>query len=105
MSSRTTKEDRAEAIEHLRRVLHNGDTVFCVLANKASSGMSREIKLYQISGNREQWLSGWVSKAMDYAPLGKNEGNVVRGGGMDMGFAIVDSLSHAIGRKLHHRWL
>jgi hypothetical protein len=103
----STKAEQEEAVADLKRVLKRGDTVYCILAKAAPSGMSREIKLYKINKSGEQWLSYWVSKALSMR-MGKHEGVIVGGAGMDMGFAIVDHLSHKLfgkGGQLKHRWL
>ena|SRR5271167_4355855 len=105
--STQAQRDRAEAVEMLKRFLKKGDRVYCILAKVAPSGMSREIKLYKVGSKGEQFLSGYAAKALGLR-MGKHDGVVVHGGGMDMGFHLVYELSRAMfgdPRALQHVWL
>jgi hypothetical protein len=93
---RKTDSERDEAIARLREWLKPGDTVHTVLRHVSRSGMSREIDVVKIEGPDDvRWLSGVVSRA-DGWRLGKRDGIVVGGCGMDMGFHLVYSLSYAL---------
>ena len=97
------KGEKEKALKNLRKVLKSGDTVFTVLRSCSRSGMSRRIDLYKIvqypdraapgkmEAPRLQYLSGWAAAAMGYASWPEN-GIRINGGGMDMGFALVDDL-------------
>lgn len=98
---------RDEAREHLRDVLKPGDTVYTVLRHVSRSGMSHSIDLYKVEaddqerdGARILWLSGWAAQAMgrrqSTARGPAHEAIVIGGCGMDMGFALVYDLSHAL---------
>lgn len=89
---RYTKEDIQLAQEQLLKVLKPGDTVLCVLRNVSRSGMSREIDLQTTNFN---WLSSMVAKVLGHS-LGKKGGIKIGGCGMDMGFALVYSLSRTL---------
>lgn len=97
MSKKSEREaERESALDHLRALCPPGTTVYCVLERVSRSGMQREIKLYTFDADGEHYLSGYVSHALDYAPRGKHDGNVVNGCGMDMGFHLVSNLSAAL---------
>lgn len=89
--------DRQEAIARLREWIRPGDTIYCVLAHIARSGMSREIKLYHRSHETGdlQWISSLAARAIR-SRMGKHDGIVMGGCGMDMGFAAVYELGHAL---------
>jgi hypothetical protein len=90
--------DKAEAIERLRKILKPGDTVRTVLRHVSSSGMSRVIDLYAVSGGDLIWLSGMASTACGFKMDPKRQGIRIGGCGMDMGFAIVYELSSVLFR-------
>jgi hypothetical protein len=102
--SRTTaaqKSERAEAIERLREVLAPGTTVYTVLRHRAASGMSRSISVLVLGQDErgEATVRQWdhlVSRALGYKLDQNREGIKVGGGGMDMGFHLVNSLSAAL---------
>jgi hypothetical protein len=92
--TKAQQAERAEYLDKLRAILRPGDKVYCVLANVSRSGMSREIKLYHINGEAH-WLSGYAGKALGLR-LGKHDGVIMGGCGMDMGFAVVYELGQAL---------
>lgn len=97
----TKKEtERAEAIEHLRKILKAGDTVYTVLKHVSKSGMTRGIEVYAIIDGNPQWITAYVGKAIgEPQPLSyweKSLGLKIGGCGMDMGFHVVNSLSYAL---------
>jgi len=106
MSSRTNQ--RAEAIERMRRWIRPGDTLYCVMRHVSRSGMTRVIDLLAIQdgdivriGYDAALVLGWP---YDY----RRGGVKVSGCGMDMGFHLVYSLGHALfgtGEVLKQRWL
>ena len=92
-----TASEVAEARTRLLDVLKPGDTVYCILRHVSRSGMSRVISLYAKTPDGMQWLDPFalklgVGSGMD----NKREGLKVGGCGMDMGFALVYELAHAL---------
>lgn len=89
--------ERAEAVKELRKLLPKGSTVYCVLRHVSSSGMSRRIDFYKINRKRGDmsFLSGYIAKVLGYRRHG-DDGLVIGGCGMDMGFHVVNSLSYAL---------
>jgi predicted transcriptional regulator with HTH domain len=109
-----TKAERAEQWAHseamLRKFLSEGDTVYCILRSVSRSGMRRKIDLFCIvmeeKKPRIQYLSGFASVVMGRR-ISQN-GIIVNGCGMDMGFALVYDLSVELfghGDALRHSWL
>jgi hypothetical protein len=99
MSRQSLKQqERDEAIERLKTMLKPGQTVYTVLRHVSRSGMSRTIDLYTFDkkGNK-QYLTYNAAKALDYRQ--NDEGLVVGGCGMDMGFLVVYSLSRVLWRN------
>lgn len=90
-----------EILEETRKRVYPGKTLYTVLRHVSSSGASRDISvlsLDEMSGDRlditqfdyaiEQLLGCKMSK--------RGEGNRVTGGGMNMGFHLVYSLSRVL---------
>lgn len=94
-----SKSERAEAIERLREFLNPGDTVHTVLRNVSRSGMSRSIDAYVFKHDErsDTMVKHWLSYSVAKAGIGTwdNARECVKmgGTGMDMGFALVYSLS------------
>lgn len=89
--------ERADAVVRLKEWLKPGDTVFTVLRHVSRSGMMREISLHYIDKETAspQWISGVAARAMGDR-LGKRDGIIVGGCGMDMGFHLVYNLSRTL---------
>lgn len=126
MSAKAIKEqEQEEARKSLRKLLKPGQTVYCVLRSRSSSGMSRVIDLliaqpdiqtvYPIdpTTGRKDYDKGkkkrvgysirsigyTAAKAMGDRWDSDQQGIRVGGCGMDMGFATVYSLGHAVWPK------
>lgn len=120
---------RADAITRLREAIPAGSTVYTVLLNASRSGMSRTIKClaidtYLAPGNRPEGslapfrsirdISMDVAKALEIRLSKDQEGVIIGGCGMDMGFHIVSSLSRVLfpdsvdpapDYVIKHRWV
>ena len=113
MSNKTQAvQDKAEAIEKLKGMLRDGQTVYTVLRHCTASGMRRSIDAYIICDNQPIWLSYWAGKALGYKTDNKHGGLILNGCGTDMGFELVYNLSAVVfsgedrsGYILNHRWL
>lgn len=94
--SKANKTEKDEAIARLREWIKPGDTVYTVLRNVSRSGMQREIGIVLI-GKEGCMLhpNHAVSKALGYR-LGKRDGVIVGGCGMDMGFEVVYNLGRVL---------
>jgi hypothetical protein len=95
----TTKAEKQEAIDELRKTLKPGDTVHTVLRHVSHSGMSRRIDLYKLQGSDALYLTGLVAKALELTFPSKGNGLRVNGCGMDMGFHLVYELSYRLWPK------
>lgn len=88
--------EKQEAIARLREWVKPGDTIYTVLRNTSRSGMSREIGIVLISKNGSMLHPNYmVAKALGYR-VGKRDGVIVGGCGMDMGFHIVYNLGRVL---------
>lgn len=92
--TRAQAAEREEARERLRALLPPGSTVYTVLRHVSRSGMMRHIDVYAILDGEPRWLSGYVSKATGIPRV--KDALKVGGCGMDMGFHVVYTLSHAL---------
>ena len=92
----SAKSERAEAVARLREWLKPGDTVYCVLRHVSRSGMSRVIQVVKPEGDDMVYLGYNVAAAIDAPYDRKREGVKMGGCGMDMGFALVYELAHAL---------
>lgn len=97
--TKAQKAEQAEAVTKLREWLKLGDTVYTILRHVSRSGMLREIGivLLQADGSRTVDLhpNYLVAKALGER-IGKRDGIVVEGCGMDMGFHLVYNLGRVL---------
>ena len=94
--TKAQKTERDEAIARLREWVKPGDTVHTIIRHVSRSGMQREIGVVLIDADGSTLHPNWaVSKAIG-ARQGKRDGVIMGGCGMDMGFALVYELSHAL---------
>ena len=87
------EKEKQREIEELKRILHPGDTVYTKVNHVSASGMSRWISLYVFPNGEPRMLDYAVSVITDHKLSRKHEGVEIGGCGMDMGFALVHSLS------------
>ena len=96
---KVSKQERDESIAKLREWIKAGDTVYTILRHVSKSGMQREIgvviNLAKQSQGGPLHPNYSISRALGYR-LGKRDGVVVDGCGMDMGFEIVYNLSRVL---------
>lgn len=101
--SKKTDAERAGAVAKLREWIKPGDTVYTVLRHVSKSGMSREIGIVMLPRANRTGTAGdsplhpnyLVAEALGYR-MGKRDGLIVGGCGMDMGFHIVYSLGRTL---------
>lgn len=82
-----TEKERCKDI--LRKILPPGSTVKTIVRHVSRSGMQREISCIF----NDECIDYYVGKVCDRR-IGKHNGLVIGGCGMDMGFAIVYELSY-----------
>lgn len=100
--------EREEAISRLKEYVRRGDRVFTIARHVASSGMQRTIQLIVFKNKQPLYLGYNAAIALDLPYDKKYEGVKIRGTGMDMGFHLVDYLSHVLFHKsgaLKQEWL
>jgi hypothetical protein len=98
---------RQYAIDHLRPLVLNVDTLYTTLVSVSRSGMQRRIKLLVVNPEGQiQNVSGWAADALGWRQDDESMSVVVDGAGMDMGFHLVDTLGRVLEMsKLGHRWI
>lgn len=94
--------------------IKKGDKIYTVLRHCSRSGMQREIGLFVIRKNKLVNITYIASKILGNK-IGKHQGIIIKGCGMDMGFSIVYNLSislfcpkkynHDAAYSLHHEWI
>lgn len=89
---------REQAKEQLRNILKPGDTVCTILRSCSRSGMSREISLVVVKDGETCDITYLAARAMSDR-VGKREGIIVGGCGMDMGFHLVYNLGYTLWPK------
>jgi hypothetical protein len=104
------KDQRAqESLEFLQKVLKPGDTVYTNLQHVSNSGMSRRIRVYipivdDVTNKLRIWDISWhVSNVLGYRFNDRHYALVVGGCGMDMGYHVVYSLTHALKMNRYER--
>lgn len=106
---KTEKQEIIEnSIKQLKSYLPEGAEVLTLCNRVSKSGMSRRIKVYTIKNNGLCNLTYLVSKVLGYSQ--NDEGLLVKGCGMNMGFHIVHSIEQNLFgvqslNKLRHNWI
>lgn len=80
----------AQCAAELKPYLFDGQKVFCNVTHVSSSGMSRTIDFYVIENNDLVRITHLIAGAADYSMT--DNGLRVGGCGMDMRFAVLDSV-------------
>lgn len=96
---KTNEIEKNEALKQLRKIIKPNDVINCFLRHVSSSGMSRRISFYVIKHNKLIGLDWYIGKVLGYKRNYNNEGLVVGGCGMDMGFAVVYELGLSLWPK------
>lgn len=91
-----SKDDVTQARKMLAKTCPPGTTVHTVLRHRSRSGMYRVIDCYVIKGGEMLRISWSVAAITGLRYDRKHEGVGIGGCGMDMGYAIVNSLSYAL---------
>lgn len=94
--TKAQKAEQEEARERLREWIKPGDTVWTVVRHVSKSGMTRDIACYLIEDNEPRWIASLVAKACGMRFNRDRDAVRIGGCGMDMGFALVYDLSHAL---------
>jgi hypothetical protein len=104
----TNKQNQEVAINELNNILKDipTDTIYTVIRHVSSSGMQREISVKMIDAGRIIHLDYLVSTALGMK-VGKHNGIVVKGCGMDMGFHIVHNILRVVNpsKQFRHEWI
>jgi hypothetical protein len=85
-----------ESLTILRDLLPVGSTAHTILRHVSRSGMSRRISVVVITPEGPHDVTWHVAQVSGYNLSRDHEGLVVGGCGMDMGFAVVYSLSRTL---------
>lgn len=107
MASKAQQQEANESKSWLLSVLKPGDTVYCILRHTSASGMQREIGLVVFVDGRPWHPNYRVSKLLG-SRMGKQDGIIRNGCGMDMGADLVMNLSYALfgdSYALRQEWL
>lgn len=107
--ARTTAAERTHSLDTLRRWIPKGTTIYTVLRAVSRSGMRREIGVLIIPADDPQPLCMHYHTARVLGlSIGKRDGVIVHGAGMDMGFDLVYRLGCQLfgdGYALRHEWI
>lgn len=85
-----------ELIKELAQ-LPEGTKIFTICHYVSSSGMMRHIEMFRLENNSKIPIRFLTEEFFNYK-IGKSDYYHVGGCGMDMGFALVNSLSYAVSR-------
>jgi hypothetical protein len=85
-----------ESLTVLRDLLPPGSTAHTILRHVSRSGMSRRISVVVITPEGPRDVTWHVAQVTGFRLSRDHEGLVVGGCGMDMGFAVVYSLSRSL---------
>ena len=99
--------ERAAAIRLLKENVKEGDTLYTIVTKVNVLNSARWMRVLDIKDGSPSHWNYYVSKALGYKL--KDDGTIyVKGGGMDMGFHVVSTLSRVLygsENKIKHRWL
>lgn len=84
--------NRAVMIEEVKQILQPGDTVYCVLRHRATSGMMRHISFFTVRDGGIRYLDHYIAELCGYKYASDGRGVKIRGCGMDMGWHVVYNL-------------
>lgn len=104
----TTTIELQNAKNKLIGLLSDTDTIYTVLRSVSKSGLSRVISFYIIDNNKEIVnINYYIKTLLGYRFNKTHDGLIVKGGGMDMGFHVVEMLPRELGisEKIFHRWI
>jgi uncharacterized protein YjaZ len=104
--------DRDNACEYLLKVTKKNTTIYTLLRNVSSSGMSRRISCFIVNDGQVEDITFYVARVLESKRNKRDGGITVSGCGMDMGFDLVYRLSSELhghenrgGYVLNHSWL
>jgi hypothetical protein len=93
---KVSPKEKQEAIAELREYIHPDSVVYLIQWSVSKSGCSRSFAVYAIRDNRPICLTRLVAKATDSSLSKSGDGVIVRGTGMDMGFALVHDICNVL---------
>lgn len=99
---------RATSADALKVILHERQDVYTILRHTSASGMLRRISVVVIDGGTITDITWHVANVAGYTMHYDSHALTVKGGGMDMGFAVVYQLASMLygdGYALNQRWL
>ena len=98
-----SKEEKQEALERLKEWIKKGDTLHTTVRHVSRSGMTRYISTRHLKKSdhpdRAVNVSNYdyhIARVLDLPEAPNYQGVKIGGCGMDMGFHLVYSLSHAL---------
>lgn len=99
--SRYLKSEVEESRAELRKLCAPGTTVYTILRHVSRSGMARRISLGVVKRGAFLDITWHVARVLGYSTRDsrgwvQDRGLYVTGGGMDMGFHLINSLSYAL---------
>jgi hypothetical protein len=101
------------AIDHLKRLLSPGDTIYAILRWVNGHGDNRIVDFYCVHDGQVAWLSGRISRLWPdtggFEPTQKHGGGLYIGGsGMDAANEVIYALGSKLfddGHALKREWL
>jgi hypothetical protein len=93
---KVSPEEKQRAIAELREYIYPGSVVYLIQWSVSKGGCSRSFAVYSIRDDRPICLTRLVAKATESSLSRSGDGVIVRGGGMDMGYALVESVCYAL---------
>lgn len=91
------QKEKTDAIKTLRSLIRKSNYVlYTKLDSVSRSGMFRKISVYAMEGNEPQCVNFLIEKLGTYKRAANSDSLGVGGCGMDMGFAVVVSVSYTV---------
>ena len=99
------KNEMTYELFELKKLLHNGQTIYTILRSVAPSGMSRVISFHIILDGDILCINAFIHKILGLKFDRKSTGLRVNGCCTNMGYSVIHDLSIALGIDLSHLWL
>ena len=89
------QEERGESLKMLKDWVKPGTQIYTILRHVSRSGMSRQISFVMFENNKPILLDYHISRLLGYK-VGKHDGLIIGGCGMDMGFHVTYTLARVL---------
>ncbi len=96
MTSTWTATERTDAADMLRNLCPENASIYAVRLHTAKSGATHDVTFFVVSEGRAVGIDWLICRILGLHISPVNSGVRIKGGGMDMAYHVIDSLSRAL---------